>query len=339
MSKIYRGDIKKILCIKPRGIGDIMLSTIILENLKSFFPEADIHYLTEEFAKRAVENNLLVSKILTFTKSDFILTVISRIRKEKYDIVFDLWSNPKTAQITFFSGAKYRVGYDKRGRRYAYNYLAKPGSMGKHAAEDNLTLLDAIDVPVESKKIIFKTTDEEKLFAENFLKKKLDKSKNLLIGIIPSGGWQSKRCDAEKWVEICNEIQNKLSVQFILLWGPGDESDVKFIQQNLKPNPIVSPKTSFGQLSGLIERCSLVIANDSGPMHAAAALDIPTIGIFGPTNPENHKPYSENSDYVIKEDLFCIICNKLVCPYNHECMKELDPKVFISNIKKLLEIS
>lgn len=338
MSKINRGDIKKILCIKPRGIGDIILSTIILGNLRSFFHESEIHYLTEEFAKRAVENNPYVSKILTFTKSDFILSTISKIRKEKYDIVFDLWSNPKTAQITFYSGAKYHVGYDKRGRRYAYNYLAKPGSMGKHAAEDNLTLLDAIGIPIKSKKIIFQTTKDEKLFAENFLEENLDKSKNLLIGIIPSGGWESKRCDTEKWVEICNKIQNNLSVQFIVLWGPGDESDVKFIQQNLKPTPTVSPRTSFGQLSGLIERCNLVIANDSGPMHAAAALDIPTIGIFGPTNPQNHRPYSIKSDYVIKEDLFCIICNKLTCPYNHECMKELDAKEIVLKIKKLLEI-
>jgi lipopolysaccharide heptosyltransferase II len=332
-------EIKKILCIKPRGIGDIILSTIILENLRSFFPDAEIHYLTEEFAKRAVENNSCVSKVLTFTKSDFIISVISRIRKEKYDIVFDLWSNPKTAQITFLSGAKYRVGYDKRGRRYAYNYLAKPGSMGKHAAEDNLTLLDAIDVPIRSKKIIYNTTKDEKSFADDFIVNIRDTNKNILIGIIPSGGWESKRCDAEKWVEICNEIQKNISVQFIVLWGPGDESDVKFIQQNLKPTPTVSPKTSFGQLSGLIERCNLVIANDSGPMHVAAALNIPTIGILGPTNPENHRPYSSKSDFVIKNDLFCIICNKLVCPYNHECMKELDPGEIVNKAKRLLNIS
>ena len=71
MSKIKREEINKILCIKPRGIGDIILSTIVLENLKAAFPHSEIHYLTEEFAKRAVENNPFVSKILTFYKKDF----------------------------------------------------------------------------------------------------------------------------------------------------------------------------------------------------------------------------------------------------------------------------
>ena len=84
--------------------------------------------------------------------------------------------------------------------------------------------------------------------------------------------------------------------------------------------------------------CDIIIANDSGPIHAAAALGIPTIGIFGPTNPENHKPFSTNSDFMIKSDLFCIICNKLVCPYNHECMLELDPKEFVIKAKKLLGV-
>ena len=154
MSKIKKEEINKILCIKPRGIGDIILSTIVLENLKAAFPYSEIHYLTEDFAKRAVENNPFVSKILTFNKKDFVLSIIRKVRKEKYDLVFDFWSNPKTAQITFFSGARYRVGYEKRGRKYAYNYLGKNGTMGEHAAEDNLVLLKVADIPVVSKRII-----------------------------------------------------------------------------------------------------------------------------------------------------------------------------------------
>ncbi len=76
-------EIKKILCIKPRGIGDILLSTIVLENLNEAFPHSEIHYLTEEFAKRAVENNSFVSKILTFKKNDFVLSNNKKSQKRK----------------------------------------------------------------------------------------------------------------------------------------------------------------------------------------------------------------------------------------------------------------
>ncbi len=333
---IKREEIKKILCIKPRGIGDILLSTIVLENLKAAFPHSKIHYLTEEFAKRAVENNSFVSKILTFNQNDFVLSIIKKVRKEKYDLVFDFWSNPKTAQVTFFSGAKYRVGYDKRGRKYAYNFLGKNGTFGEHAAEDNLVLLKAFDITVISKKIIYQTKKEEKQFAEKFMNGLCIQSGSLLIGIIPSGGWESKRCDPVKWIEICDAIKRKYNAQFLILWGPGDEDETKLIAEGLTPAPIVAPKSTFGELSALIEKCDLVIANDSGPMHASAALGTPTLGIFGPTNPIAHRPYSENSDFVIHSELHCIKCNKLKCPYGHECMLELPINNFMIHISKLL---
>ena len=104
--KIDPFKVKKILCIKPRGIGDIVLSTIILENLRKHFPFAKIDYLTEHFAKSAVKDNPLVNKVLTMHKTELSLKVALRLRKEKYDVVIDLWSNPRSAQITFFSGAK-----------------------------------------------------------------------------------------------------------------------------------------------------------------------------------------------------------------------------------------
>ena len=332
--KIDPNEIKKILCIKPRGIGDIILSTIVLDNLKAAFPHSKIHYLTEEFAKRAVENNTFVSKILTFNKKDFVLSIMRKVRKEKYDLVFDFWSNPKTAQVTFFSGAKYRVGYEKRGRKYAYNFIGKAGTMGEHAAEDNLVLLKAIDVPITSKRIIYQTTKEEKTFAEKFFSELKNKDQ-LLIGVIPSGGWESKRCDPVKWIEICNEIQKKYKAQFIILWGPGDEKDVKMISEGLQPPPVISPKSTFGELSALIEKCDLIIANDSGPMHVSTALGKPTLGIFGPTDPIAHRPYSEISSYVIHSELHCIKCTKLVCPYNHECMLELPIEKVMNEIEKL----
>jgi heptosyltransferase III len=336
--KINTNNINKILCIKPRGIGDIILSTIVLENLKAAFPHSEIHYLTEEFAKRAVENNKFVSKILTFNKKDFVLSIIRKVRKENYDLVLDFWSNPKTAQITFFSGARYRVGCEKRGRRYAYNFRGKNGTMGDHAAEDNLVLLNALNVPIISKRIIYQTSKEEKQFAENFLIDLKTRNK-VLIGIIPSGGWESKRCDPVKWVEISREIQKKYNTQFIILWGPGDEKDVKLISAGLKPIPAISPKSTFGELSALIENCDLIIANDSGPMHAAAALGKTTLGIFGPTDPKAHRPYSGNSSYVIHSKLHCIKCTKLVCPYNHECMLELPLEKVMAEVEKLMKFT
>ena len=333
-----KNQIKKILCIKPRGIGDIVLSTIILDNLIDHFPEIKIDYLTEDFAVQALENNLRVNKVLSMKKKEFPFFVANRIRKEKYDMILDLWSNPRSAQISFLSGVQYRVGYNFRGRRYAYNIRVKSETNHRHAAEDNLRFLDAIGVPVKSKTLHYYISKEDNDWAKDFIKNSF-RENTYVIGIVPSGGWPSKRCDASKWVEIGKTIKNTFNVQFFILWGPGDEQDANVINENLSPVSILAPETDVKRLSALINNCNAIIANDSGPMHIAAALNIPTLGIFGPTNPVAHRPYSVNSDYVIKGDLHCIICNKLTCPYNHECMKELSVNKVIKIVEQFPQIS
>ena len=332
--KIIPSEIKKILCIKPRGIGDIVLSTIILDSLIEHYQNAKIDYLTEHFAKHSLKNNSLVNKVLTMHKTEFVFKVAMRIRKEKYDMVIDLWSNPRSAQITFLSGAKFKVGFAYRGRKYAYNILGTSSKGEHHSAEHNLELLKPLGIIIISKKVHYYIGSLEKYFADDFFaENKLDEEK--VFGIIPAGGWDSKRCDKEKWVEICNESVKKFNCKILILWGPGDESDAEFIKFNLQEHCLLAPKSTLPQMAAMISKCDLVIANDSGPMHISAALGVSTLGIFGPTNPKAHGPYSQNSDYVIKDDLDCIICNKLICPFEHECMRELSVELVLGKVESI----
>lgn len=327
--------VSKILLIKPRGIGDIVLSTIVLENLHQHFKGVKIDYLTEHFAKHSASNNPLVNKVLTMHKKDNVFKIAWKLRKEKYDLIIDLWSNPRTAQITFLSGAKYKVGYAYRGRKYAYNILGTSEKGEGHSAEHNLELLKTIDIEIVSKNIHYHIGNLEKFFADDFFNEnKLDSEK--IIGIIPAGGWDSKRCTKEKWVEISRLLIDRLECKILIIWGPGDESDADFIKYNLNQDSLLAPKSTLPQMAALISKCSIVIANDSGPMHISAAIGIPTLGIFGPTNPKAHGPYSKNSAYVINDKLDCIICNKLICPFNHECMRELESERVVEKVKVLL---
>ena len=124
-------------------------------------------------------------------------------------------------------------------------------------------------------------------------------------------------------------------ISILILWGPGDEKDIGQIKTKLKKQVTIAPETDINDMAALIGKCDMVIANDSGPMHIAAALNVPTIGLFGPTEPKKHGPYSENSAYIIKDDLDCIMCNKLECPFDHECMKELSVKEVLTKVETL----
>ena len=328
--------IKKILCIKPRGIGDVVLSTVILENLQNYFRNSTVDYLTESFAAPAVENNPMVHKVLIMENKEFPLKAAWKIRKEKYDMILDLWSNPRSAQITFLSRVKYRVGFAYRGRKYAYNIPATSQRGKHHSAEHNLELLKILDVPIVSNNISYYLAQEDDHKAKIFIDKTVPRDKTI-IGIIPSGGWPSKRCDPEKWVEICERITEKYNAVFLIIWGPGDENDAQYIKRQIPSKAYLIPSTGLNEAAGFIFNCALILANDSGPMHISAAMGKPTIGIFGPTSPMSHGPYSSKSGYVLKDDLFCIICNRRECPYNHECFRDLPAGAVISKMEELAE--
>lgn len=332
---LNKKSIKKILIIKPRGIGDLILSTIVLKNIKSEINDCEIHYLTEEFAAPVLENNPFITKIFRFGNSlKDNLNLISQLRKENYDIIFDFYSNPKTAQFTFLIRSKLKIGYYKRGRNYAYDLKIKLTDPNLHSALAHLEFLKMIGINAKSEEIIYFVKNEEKKYADEFFM--IHNLKKNCIGIIPGGGWNSKRCEPEKFAEICREVHKIWNSKFLILYGKEDYEDAKKIFELTEDISIIGPETSIRDLVALVSNCRAVIANDSGPMHLSAAVGVPTIGIFGPTNPYAHRPFCKNCYWVRNENLDCIQCNLRECPKNHECMRDLDPQFVIEKLKLIL---
>lgn len=330
-------NVKKILIIKPRGIGDLILSTIVLKNLNVNFPDSEIHYLTEKFAAPVLINNPYISRIFLFGKTlQENFKLILKLRQENYDLIFDFYSNPRTAQFTFLIKGKYKIGYNKRGRNFAYDVKVKLNDPDLHSALAHLEFLKALNITYSFNELVYIISDEEKIFAEKYFREnKLNES---VIGIIPGGGWSSKRCEPEKFVEICKEVHEKWKFNFLILYGDEDLSDAKIIYDSIPEISLLGPKTSIREMVALISKCKAVIANDSGPMHLASAIEIPTIGIFGPTNPSAHRPFGPKGYWVRNENLDCIQCNLKECPRNHECMKELDVKLVVDKLSQALNI-
>jgi lipopolysaccharide heptosyltransferase II len=327
---------KKILIIKLRGIGDVVLSTVILDNLKADFPNSSIDYLTDFPSKSALEGLPQINKVLIFPRDNTWerIKLIRIIRKENYDLVFDFFSNPSTALITFFSKAKYRIGFPYRGRKYAYNLFGPEERSKYHAAELHLITLEMSLLTHDSQNLYFYISESDKLFADNFLLKN-DLKNSFVVGISPSGGWQSKKCEPEKFAEIGNEIIKRYGAKIIILWGKSDKDDAEKIHQ-LIPGSIYAPPTSINEMASLINRCKFLIANDSGPMHISTAVGTPVLSIHGPTDPKLQGPYGDKHEWINNAELDCIVCNLLECPKNHECFKDLPLEKIIEKIESLI---
>ena len=158
--------VKTILIIKLRAIGDVVLSTSILPDLRKMYPDAQIHFLVEPPADEVLEDNPYVDKVIPYSwklwkKLSLFRSwqagyrFIKNLRQQGYDLVFDLFGNPRSAFIAWISGARIRVGYNFRGRKFAYNRIVKARGDRVHEVEFNLDALRAMQIEISHKIPLF----------------------------------------------------------------------------------------------------------------------------------------------------------------------------------------
>lgn len=220
MKKFERAGIRRILVIKPRAIGDVLLSTPILPNLREEFPDARIDFLVEKFASPVLNGNPFVDNVVSYDPgAESSLSIIIRVKRNRYDLIVDLFANPRTAIITMFSGAKYKVGFPFKWRRYAYNILVTPRSGEVHNVEFNLDALRRLGLRTNYNHPAFYVDDAAMNFADQFMKSVNIRPKNF-VSINIGGGWESKRWDADKFAELCEMINSRLGFRSVVLYGP-----------------------------------------------------------------------------------------------------------------------
>ncbi len=339
MKKFDFNKIRKILVIKPGAIGDVILTTPVLENLRYHFSEAKIYYLTQKFCKEALTGNPNIDRILTYDLSiDNGWFIIKNIRKQKYDLVIDLFCNPRTALITFMSRAQYKVGYRFRGRTYAYNIKINRRSNEVHNVEFNLDSLRILGLDIFFAKPKFYINSVHREFADGFFKEN-NLSDNFVIGINPAGTWQTKVWYPGQFAELIKLFDDKY--RFVLFWGNKQERKIaENIRSESSDKPVLIPKIDLKYMGAIAEKCKLFVTNDTGPMHIASALGVNLVVLFGPTNPRLQGPLNLNSIVIQNNELSCLGCNLTKveeCPNGHKCMKELPVNRVFSEIINFLK--
>ena len=334
---VDRSQVKKILVIKLRAVGDVLLSTIVTKNLRLAFPSSRIEYLTEPPSVSFLRTNPFIDDVIVYDRSTTSgLGLIRQVRQRRFDLVIDLFGNPRTALVTRLSRGQYRVGFRFRGRSYAYNILVSPRGGEVHNTQFNLDALEAIGVDIQDRNTYFHVTPKDDEEADAFLRNEGLAGK-FIAGINTGGGWYTKRWGLDRFARLADLLIEQHGAGVILLWGPGQKPDVESIQSMMKRKAFIPPETTLLRLGALLKRCSILISNDSGPMHIAAAVGTPVLGIYGPTNPILQGPYGPNHVVVRNEKLECLGCNFTGCPIGHPCMKELAVDDVLNGLNFLLK--
>ncbi len=329
--------IRSILVIKPRAIGDVLLSTVVLPNLRYAFRDASISFLTEKPAAEIILDNPYVDTPIIFDPStESYFGLLMRMRRARFDLVFDLFCNPRSAQMTFATRATIRVGYPFRGRAWAYNVHVRTRADRVHNTEFNLDALAHLRIPISERRLCF-PLPQSRLTQFSETARGMRERSGPLIALNSSGTWVTKRWGLKQFAQLGDLLVERLDANVLLLWGPGEEQDVAEIQRSMRNRSHIAPPTSIGELGALLAQCDFTVSNDSGPMHISAAVQTPTLGIFGPTNPELQGPFHSGSAWIRLDGLDCLGCNLTQCRIGNVCMRDLRAETVFDAFVKLME--
>ncbi len=285
----------KILVIQQKMIGDVLASTVICNNLRQIYPEAQIDYLIYPFTRPVVENNPNIDNIILFedkfrnSKKEFIKFLFT-IRKTKYDIVIDTYGKLESNLIILFSGAKNKIALKKAYTRFIYTDTLKENFESKtnagFALENRLNLLNPLHpkIKLDSKPKIFLTDTEikngKKILEENHINfsKKID-----MIGVLGSGN--TKTYPFPFMAKVLDAIVEKTDATLLFNYMPSQKKEAQAIFDLCKPETQKNIKIelipgSIREFLSITYHCNALIGNEGGAVNMAKALNISTFTIF-----------------------------------------------------------
>lgn len=342
---------EKILLIRLKGIGDVILSTPVIRALRKAFPSAQIHMLTRGFCAPILANNPRLNKTIVLPEKSVSLSeslsFLRNLRVERYDWVLDLAAEPRSAWLTLATGAPLRAGYAFRVRKWAFNHPIPKNTVRKYQAEVNLDIIRYLGVPDEGNQTeLFLSNEDIRWAGQVFLKQELA-SQKWKIGLNPTGTWPSKRWPVDHWKELIRLIHTEWGIKPILFGGPGDESLLEGIRSGLEEMTLLKPPTSLTQAAAYISRMDLLVGADGTPQHLAQAQNVKSLTLCGPHwGMSWMKPGDARHKY-LQHFLDCGPCDLNECPFpvekakvqhvHQECLVRITPLKVLKVMGEMLK--
>ena len=277
---------KKILVFSFSFIGDAVLSTAVIQPLREHFLDAHITFLVgpRAFDLLATEPNIDATLVYDnrgeHTGWKGRLRLIKTLRRDKFDLVVNL-RDSLTARC---------IGAEHWGM--------VRGESNRHAVTRYLEVLQRHGIDTTDAHPHLQLTEDEQTAAQSFLAEVGWTSERLLIGIHPGGNWEYKLWDAKNYAQLANVLSKEQKASILLFAGPNERELQVQVAKMMDVPPILVQTENLRHLAALISICDVYIGNDTGPMHIAAAVDTPTVALFGSTNYIRSGPYGEKHKIV-----------------------------------------
>lgn len=324
---------KNIIVRMPNWIGDLIMATPVLTDLRAAFPDAQITAMCKAPICDLLKKDEAIDELFCFTKpqNEFLRrqdlrNIIAKIEAGKYDTGI-LLTNSFSSAWWFWNGkVERRIGFSAHFRRFLLtDPLPFPKNRkSEHQVETYKHLLAPLDIPVSKTAprlyVTGKEVEESKqlLYQRGYVKGKT------LIGINPGAAYGTAKCwPPERFRALALKLLNETDGWIVFFGDAASFSLVKEICSGLPERVInLAGVTSLRELACLVKDCSVLVTNDSGPMHIGAAFGTPLVALFGSTDEKATGPYGQ-MDGVINKHVKCAPCFKRVCPIDFRCMNSI----------------
>ncbi|WP_447979712.1 putative lipopolysaccharide heptosyltransferase III [Candidatus Nitrospira bockiana] len=334
-----------ILVIKLRYIGDVLLATPVLRALREHVPHVRITMAVNRGTEDILRWNEDINEVMVIDRHGPAaeLRLLLEVRRRRFDCVIDLTDGDRSALATRVSGAPIRIGFNAeqrwRGALYTTVVSAPPGC---HRLERDMEALRPLGIEPKARPLVLNTGEEEEQAAQRLLAglglaTADGRIATPLVMVHPGARYWFKAWPAERFAAVGDQLVKAYGCR-VLIGGASQEQEVAAaIVRHASSAPIsLAGRVSLLEFAAILKRCALFIGNDNGAMHMAAALGVPVVGLFGPSNPAEWGPRGARVE-VLYKGLDCRACFHPTCGRGEEnCMKQISVEEVFAAAEKLL---
>ena len=287
---------QKILLIQLRQLGDILLTTPCIREIKRERPTAHLTVLTHRMGRLILEGNPWVDTHLIQSTDDGLRSAFSllhHLRRLQFDLVIDCMNNPRSAIATWATRAPHRLSFHST-RALAYTQTIPRPEVSPYIVREKFALLraagfspvsEALNLPwsEQDAQVVGRLDQDDKPFHVAAIR----------VALSPTHRREARRWPIERWARLADRLVTDWNAHVIWLWGPGEEEFIDRTMAGCRHQTLKAPRTSFRELTALIANTDLFIGNSNGPSHLAVATNVPSLQLHGPTQATAWCPMNE----------------------------------------------
>lgn len=307
-------------------LGDVVLSLPAARLLRERFPLARIDYLARAVGADILAGEPMFDRVFRMPDSGESLRstwrLLRQLRERKYALAIDLYANPRSAVTMKLSGAGMRIGGSRRGRRALYTHPVSVSGARITATQFHIEHLKPLGIEGPDSKPSLTISPAEREEAKRFLELSGLRLDAPAVGVHPGGKWEVKRWPAEYFAVLAERLLGR-GFQVVVLCGPDEDVHRDAVASRLRERSVCLPVLPIRQTAAVIQLLDAMVVCDGGIMHVAVAVDTPTVGIFGSSEPDIWFPYEMYGPYCAAYvPITCRPCHSHVCGHI-SCLRKL----------------